>query len=124
MSYTIEQIQKNPWLLLQDLIGKADRWPLYIRRMFWDEDLTDVKRLELVCSCYQNGVSEYVLHSVLERIIKESYTAGRRRQIKGKCKYFNDPIEGYNRREKAYALDLIKNEVLTLKMIMKDFQGE
>ena len=113
MSYTVEQIQKNPWLLLQDLIGKADRWPLYIRRMFWDKDLTDVKRLKLVSFCYQNGVSEYVLHSVLERTIKESYTADRRRQIKAKYKYFDDPIEGYNRREKAYALDLIKNKVLT-----------
>jgi len=111
--YSVDRILNNPWLSLQDLIGDAKSWPQYIRQMFWDKSFTDLKRLKITFS-YQNGVSEKVLHTVLSFTIKEAYSKERRRNISARYAYFNDPREGFERRERTYALDLIHKRVLTL----------
>ncbi|KYN22653.1 hypothetical protein ALC57_04943 [Trachymyrmex cornetzi] len=36
-----EQLNKNPWLAVQDVVGHAKLWPWFIRKLFWDRNLTD-----------------------------------------------------------------------------------
>jgi len=45
MAYSIEKINNNPWLAVQDVVGNANTWPKFIRKMFWDKKLTDYNRM-------------------------------------------------------------------------------
>jgi len=111
---SVEQIKKNPWLLLQNLTGPASTWPQNLRAMFWDKDFTYMKRLKVAAFCYQNWDSEDVLHDVLSFTLKDHHTKERRREISARYRYWNNPSSGYERTERAHALDLDHKRVLTL----------
>ena len=42
-----EQINNNPWIALQNVVSDANSWPKFIRKMFWNRNLTDHNRITL-----------------------------------------------------------------------------
>ena len=75
-------MNENPWLAVQDVVGNANTWPKFIRKMFWDRNLTDHNRMILVNFAYLNAISEAFLHDILAFTLKEAYTNERKRNIK------------------------------------------
>ena len=75
MAYSVQQLNNNPWLAIQDIIGNANTWPKFIRQMFWDKNFTDHNRMIIVNFAFINGVSEEFLHDVLAFTLKNAYTA-------------------------------------------------
>ena len=57
--------KENPWLDIQDMIGSADAWPKFIRKLFWRSDLKYKDRLLLVAFGWNNGVSPHLLYRTL-----------------------------------------------------------
>jgi hypothetical protein len=55
----------NPWQMAQDLIGPADRWPKFVRKLFWESRLSYRERLILVCFAFNNGLSFHALMNCL-----------------------------------------------------------
>lgn len=92
MVYSIEKINNNPWLGVQDVIGNANLWPKFIRKMFWDQNLDNHNRMILVNFSYLNAISEEFLHDILTFTIKNAYTSNRRREIKARFSYLNNKV--------------------------------
>lgn len=92
MGYTVEQLNNNPWLAVQDVVGDAKLWPKFIRKMFWDRNLKDHNRMILVNFSFLNAISEYFLHDILSFTLKGSYTKTRRREIKDRFAYLNHKV--------------------------------
>lgn len=95
----------NPWLFLQMMIGEADTWPQFITKAFWEANFKDHNRMIVVNFAYKNGVSEVLLHEVLNFTLKHNYTRERRRNVAYRYTYFDDPIHGAERRSRAYSFD-------------------
>src|SRR5436190_24282927 len=74
MSYSVDQINNNPWLGVQDVVGDAKTWPKFIRNMFWDRNFNDHHRMILVNFVYLNHISEDFLHEILAFILQNAYT--------------------------------------------------
>lgn len=49
------------WLVLQDLMGSAKKWPKVIRRIFWTKNLKHWNRILLCTFCYVNGLNPVLL---------------------------------------------------------------
>jgi hypothetical protein len=96
---------RNPWLLLQMMIGEADAWPQFIRKAFWEPWFNDHNRMVVVTFAYMNGVSETFLHEVLTFTLKHNYTRARRTNVAYRYSYFDDPLHGAERRSRAYSFD-------------------
>ena len=92
MAYSVEQIHKNPWLGVQDLVGNANTWPKFIRKTFWDRNFKDHNRMIIVNFAYLNAISEEFLHEILSFTLKEAYTTDRKRQVKSRYAYLNDEV--------------------------------
>ena len=92
MSYSVKQINNNPWLAVQDVVGDANWWPKFIRKMFWNRNLNDHNRMILVNFAYINAISEDFLHNILSFTLKEAYTSTRRREIKDRFSYLNHKV--------------------------------
>ena len=44
------------WSEIQDLIGKASKWPQSIRELFWKKNLNYFNRFKFVTFCFVNGL--------------------------------------------------------------------
>lgn len=95
----------NPWLFLQMMIGEANSWPHFIAKAFWDGSFNDHNRMVVVNFAYRNGVSEELLHDVLSFTLKRNYTRDRRANVAYRYAYFDDPMQGAERRSRAYSFD-------------------
>ncbi|KAL0130412.1 hypothetical protein PUN28_002234 [Cardiocondyla obscurior] len=82
MGYTVEQLNKNPWLAVQDVIGDARTWPKFIREIFWNKNFKNHNRMIVVNFAYLNAISEDFLHDILKFTLKSAYTNERRRNVK------------------------------------------
>ncbi|XP_011859690.1 PREDICTED: uncharacterized protein LOC105557132 [Vollenhovia emeryi] len=102
--YSVDQINKNPWLSIQDVVGDAKTWPQFIRTMFWDRNFVDHNRMVVVN--FAIHVSEPFLHEVLEFTLKTAYTPDRRRQITDRFRYYNHEELGEMRRSRAYSYNV------------------
>jgi len=87
--YSIEQINKNPWLAAQDVVGDAKTWPQFIRKMFWDKNLKDHNRMIIVNFSIVNHISEEFLHDILSFTLKRAYTRERKQNITDRFRYLN-----------------------------------
>lgn len=70
MVYSLKQINNNPWLTVQDVIGNANTWPKFIRKMFSDKNFKDHNRMIIVNFVYINAISEEFLHDILAFTLK------------------------------------------------------
>ena len=48
------------WTDLQDIIGKANLWPLKIRKLFWTRNVKHFDRLLIAAFAYVNGLNPVV----------------------------------------------------------------
>lgn len=110
----IKLINKNPWLLLQDVIGDGKTWPAFIRAAFWDKDFDDHNRMIIVNFAIVNGVGEDFLHEVLTFTLRHHYTKDRRQRVAGHFKYYSDPQMGEDHKSRAYSFELYHRRLLTL----------
>lgn len=92
MSYTIEQINNNPWLAVQDVVGDAKTWPKFIRQMFWDKNFKHHNRMIIVNFAYLNAITEDFLHDILTFTLKEGYTSDRKLNVKYRFRYLNHEV--------------------------------
>lgn len=104
------KIARNPWLLLQDLVGDSRVWPVVLRKMFWEADLNYSIRLKLVTFCFQNGSPLEVFVAAL-RHTNKTLTPQREKEIRLLWKYIvdNPRIWGH-----YFAYDVIKGRVVKL----------
>ena len=92
MSYSVEQLNNNPWLAVQDVVGDAKTWPKFIRKMFWEKNLRDHNRMMIVNFAILNHISEDFLHDILSFTLKHAYTEERKRNIKYRFSYLNHEV--------------------------------
>lgn len=104
----------NPWLAVQDLIGPKENWPSFIPNYMWCGPLDYKDRVVIASFFYQNGVSAEFLIEVLEFVNKQRLTVKRAAKILELYKYWSDPIEGFARRTRYFAFDLVVRKVLDL----------
>ena len=71
ITYSIEQMNNNPWFALQDVVGNANTWPKFIRKMFWEKHFKDHNRMIIVNFAYLNAISEEFLHDILTFTLKK-----------------------------------------------------
>ena len=48
------------WMEIQDIIGKANLWPLRVRRLFWTANLKHFDRIIVCAFVYVNGLNPCV----------------------------------------------------------------
>lgn len=61
--------------------------------------------MTVVNFAYKNGVSESLLHEVLDFTLKTNYTRKRRANVVYRYSYFDDAMHGAERRSQAYSYD-------------------
>jgi len=97
-------IINNPWLRLQDIIGPANTYPRFIRRLFWKRELMHKDRFILVLFCWTNGASEDLLVEVL-LFCGVNLTQSRAQHIGYLFRRLRDD-QSFRRRYRSYNLQL------------------
>ena len=57
MIYSIKQLNKNPWLTVQN-VGNANLWPKFMREIFRNRDFESIINMIFVNFAYINATSE------------------------------------------------------------------
>ena len=48
------------WIIIQDIIGDAKKWPKLTRRLFWKQNVKHFERLLLAAFVYVNGLNHTI----------------------------------------------------------------
>ena len=99
------------WSLIQDLIGDASTWPMWMRQLFWETQLHYVDRMKIAAFGYNNGLSsEALAKKIYARRIDEK----RIKEMVSLYKYWDDSSEGLSRRARYRSFDLIHRRMTSL----------
>lgn len=61
------RLDRNPWIVVQDIIGTANKWPTFIREAFWSgTNFNDHQRMIVVNFAVLNGLHLDYLMNCLE----------------------------------------------------------
>lgn len=102
---------QHSWFLIQDLIGDAATWPAWIRSLFWETQLHYTDRMKIAAFGYNNGLCPDALSSFFRA---RKVDAKRIEEMVALYKYWNDPIEGVQRRARYRSFDLIHRRMTSL----------
>lgn len=105
---------RNPWLELQDVIPRANTWPLLVRRKFWCSNLTYPDRCFIAAFGFQNGVSPDLLCDVLY-FTNNRMNARKEIKIRDLYNYWEGDTEEVRlRRSRYFAFDFVIGRVVDL----------
>lgn len=105
------------WIELQDMwLGNAEKWPQFLRHMFWEGDLKYNCRAKLAAFCYLNGVPVEILCCTLQETNK-NYSFERCQQIVGLYKWWE---RSQVARQKYYSFDVVLGRLTRLDGTMWD----
>lgn len=54
------------WMDIQDIVGPAKLWPLFIRRLFWTQSLKHLQRILITTFVYINGLNPTIFMKWVE----------------------------------------------------------
>lgn len=72
---------EHPWLVLENLIGRAHMWPPYIRDAFFETKFSYKNRLMVATFCYVNNVPWKLCDAVLKYTLGLEYNWQRRKEL-------------------------------------------
>lgn len=77
----IDDENDNPWLVMENLVGRAHLWPAYIRNSFFEEKFNYKNRLLVATFCRVNNVPWALCDEVLKYTLGPEYNWQRRREL-------------------------------------------
>lgn len=113
---------KNPWIILQNFIGNADTWPIFLRAAFWSGENFDHRQRILVANfAYLNDVPLPVLMDALAFTIGRYFNQRARwYQVTARYNYLRSH---YNHRQRAYSYHVGRGETQNLNHMSVDARG-
>lgn len=99
---------------IQDVIGPRHLWPNYIVRGLWECPINYKWRLCLTAFFYGNGCPVELFLNFLRVHRPTQFSERRAERIRGLYNYWNDPVEGFVRRNQRTYFDIVLQHVCNL----------
>lgn len=105
----------NPWIILMDYLP-TKRIPRESRRPFFEKNYSYTVQLHATTFAYSNRIPSKILCDALAWHYKDQFTIVRRRKIHALYQYFNDFHDGFSRRSRYFAYNVVHNKVIDLNL--------